>query len=457
MHTPSKICLDIFGQQPRLNIYTQICLCFSTSDDVEQSVIVKTLTLGLKRLTASFPWVGGRVVCEGAGDGKTGIFKIEFSGKPPSLVVKDLRPNRLAPTMQDLKQANFLMNLLDENVVAPRVTFSGADLIQESDPDSPVFLVQANFITGGLIVTFLGQHQAMDMTGQGQIMHLLSKACHGEQFTAEELSFGNLSRENIIPLLENYQLGPELSRHLAAPKSPRENIHEDGKQRMCSWGSFVLRPESLRSLKSIALETLPPDRTFVSTDDALSAFVWQSIMRARFARLSPEIEVTFARAIDVRRYVNVPASYPGLVQNMTYTTQLLQNLVKLPLGEIASMLRWFLEPETTILPFHTRALASHLHSQSDKSGVSPVSSLDLSVDVALSSWAKTNCYDLNFNLGLGLPEAVRRPRFTPLEGFVYFMPRARNGKIALAMCLEEQDMERLKLDDVFTRYARYDG
>ncbi|KAH0591653.1 hypothetical protein MHUMG1_10609 [Metarhizium humberi] len=460
-HSPGAmdVCLDIFGQQPRLNIHTQICLCFAVPSHVAQSAIVSTLTSGLERLSASFPWVAGQVVVEGASAGNTGVFKIKELRDIPYLAVKDLRTDVSAPTMARLRQANFPMGMLGESVMAPRHTFPTADDMSRNDPGSPVFLVQANFIVGGLVLTFLGQHQAMDMTGQGQMMRLLSKACHGESFTSDEKFSGNLQRQTVVPLLDNYHGGPELARHLATPATApnRNGLDDGGEPARIVWESFSLDPTSLASIKSIAVETLPSGSSYVSTDDALSAFIWQSIMRARLPRLPPDTETTFARAVDVRSYVDVPATYTGIVQNMTYTTYTLQELVALPLGAIASRLRAALEPDTTILPFHTRALATYLHGQADKSHVSPVSSLRVSVDVIVSSWAKTDSYALDFNLGLGNPEAVRRPWFTPLQSFVYFMPRKGDGEMALAVCLAEEDMERLKADEQFTTYAMHGG
>ncbi|KAL7952705.1 transferase family domain-containing protein [Trichoderma compactum] len=453
-------CLDIFGQQPRLNIYTQLCLCFAMPEGVAQSTIVGTLESGLQRLTASFPWIAGQVVVEGYGTGNSGVFKIGELQEIPYLAVKDLRTDTSAPTMMELREANFPMRMLNESVVAPRSTFPAVDAVSGRNHDSPVFLLQANFIVGGLVLTFLGQHQTMDIMGQGQVMHLLSKACHNESFTEDELFSGNLQRQTLIPVLDNYKRGPELARHLAATATgPSRNAPDKDEREPTQtlWASFAFHPTALATLKSIAVKALPSGFSYVSTDDALSAFVWQSIMRVRADRLPPEIETTFARAIDVRSYVNVPATYTGIVQNMTYATYTLQELVVLPLGEVASSLRAALKPDTTILPFHTRALATYLHSQADKSYVSPASSLDFSVDLIVSSWAKTNSYSLDFNLGLGKPEAVRRPWFTPLQSFVYFMPRKGDGEIAVAVCLEREDMKRLKADKQFTTYARHDG
>ncbi|KFG83046.1 putative trichothecene 3-O-acetyltransferase [Metarhizium anisopliae] len=422
-HSPGAmdVCLDIFGQQPRLNIHTQICLCFAMPSHVAQSAIVSTLTSGLERLSASFPWVAGQVVVEGASAGNTGVFKIKELRDIPYLAVKDLGTDVSAPTMARLRQANFPMGMLNESVMAPRHTFPTADDMSRNDPGSPVFLVQANFIVGGLVLTFLGQHQAMDMTGQGQMMRLLSKACHGESFTSDEKFSGNLPRQTVVPLLDNYHGGPELARHLATPATApnRNGLDDAGEPARIVWESFSLDPTSLASIKSIAVKTLPSGSSYVSTDDALSAFIWQSIMRARLPRLPPDTETTFARA------------HPGCEPP------------------------W--NPDTTILPFHTRALATYLHGQADKSHVSPVSSLRVPVDVIVSSWAKTDSYALDFNLGLGNPEAVRRPWFTPLQSFVYFMPRKGDGEMALAVCLAEEDMERLKADEQFTTYAMHGG
>ena len=59
----------------------------------------------------------------------------------------------------------------------------------------------------------------MDIIGQGQIMHLLSKACRGEPFTSVELSSGNRERQGLTPLIDDYDEGPELAAHLAKPIS----------------------------------------------------------------------------------------------------------------------------------------------------------------------------------------------------------------------------------------------
>ncbi|MCJ1304650.1 hypothetical protein MMC08_007463 [Hypocenomyce scalaris] len=468
MHEPAIVkdpddYLDVLGQQPSLKIYTQISSCFSVADTSSHSAIIHTLTNGLERLYASFPWLAGEVVNEGSGEGNTGIFKVKPSEKIPYLIVKDLRHDPSIPTMDALRRANFPISMLDETIIAPRTTLPGSS--DESASDSaPVFLLQANFIIGGLLLTFVGQHNTMDMTGQGQIIHLFSKACRNEQFTSEELSSGNLARRNLIPLLDDsYKQGFELARQIVKPtpshpiSSGTDGLPAPPPPLKCTWAYFTFHPTSLTALKSLATNTITLPSGYISTDDALSAFIWQSVIRARVPRLNPTAEPTLARAVDVRRYLDIPQTYPGLIQNMTYHTYTLQKLVEEPLGGVASRLRSALDPKTSNLGHHTRALATFLDRSPDKSIISFTATLDLSADIMLSSWVKIDCYELDFNLGLGNPEAVRRPRFEPVESLAYLMPRTPDGEIAVAICLRDGDMERLRADEAFAKYGRYIG
>ncbi|PQE15410.1 trichothecene 3-O-acetyltransferase protein [Rutstroemia sp. NJR-2017a BVV2] len=163
------------------------------------------------------------------------------------------------------------------------------------------------------------------MAGQGQIMYLLSKACRNEPFSSEEVSSGNLPRHNIIPLLDaSYKPGPELAHQVvASPSRPlSENTRgqtapEPSPPPNCTWTYFTFPPTSLAALKSLATKTIPVPSSHISTDDTLSAFMWQSITRARLPRLNPTSKSTFARSVDVRHFLNIPPTYPGLMHNMT--------------------------------------------------------------------------------------------------------------------------------------------
>jgi len=442
------ILLDVFGQQ-LIPIYTQICFCFSIADAELYPRVIKTLETALARLQAHFPWLAGRVDNEGATASSTGIFKIRTVGEPPRLVVKDVRDDSSFPAMEALRQTKFPIGAFDENIIAPRKTRIG-----DGDASGPeVLLVQATLIKGGILLTFLGQHQAMDGIGQDHVIRLFSKACRNEDFTDEERLVCNLASDNTIPLLDpSCDLPPDVTDYQAINDQTSEGQKNAP---ACSWACFSFSKTSLQNLKSTAVQTAP--RNFISTDDALSALIWKSITSARLARLSSSTPSIFARAVDVRRLLSISPMHPGFVQNMTYNTFTFQELVSMPLGILASHLRAKIDPKTSTLSHDTRALATLLARSEDKSGISLAASIKRTSDVFFSSWAKMGAYEYDFGSDLGRAEAVRRTKSHVTEGLMYLMPKSREGEVGLVVCLSDEDMAMLRKDEEFLRYAEYIG
>lgn len=455
--------IDVLGSSPLMvKLYTQICFCYTLSNSPSQASITTILTEGLERLTTNFPWVAGQVVNEKSGEGKPDVLRIRPFERIPRLIVKDLSNDDSIPSMDELRNAHFPFHMLDESIICPRMTLPIPGCLHD-EPSAPVLLFQATLIKGGLLFTCVGQHNVMDMTGQGELMRLYSKACRDEAFTDEEISIGNLSRHDTIPFLdEPYEPGEELAYQIAkpAPSSPPTTDGPPAPPPKCSWAYFSFSPSSLSELKSLAAKSISPP-SFVSTDDLVSALLWQSTLHARLPRLapansSPEAQtVTFARAVDVRTHLSIPTSYPGIIQNMAYNTTSIDTLIRSPLPVIASQLRKTLT--STNFAYNTRAFATLLHRSIDKSRLSVTATLKLDVDVMLSSWAKVDAYSLDFGLGLGAPEAVRRPQFTPVESLMYLMPKRPDGEIVAGLSLREEDMRRLKEDGEFGRWARFLG
>ncbi|RFU76917.1 trichothecene 3-o-acetyltransferase [Trichoderma arundinaceum] len=448
--------LDVFGQR-LVTIFTQIGFCFPTRAGCEPQDIISVLTQGTQRLAKSFPWLAGQVVCEGATEANTGVFKIKPLDAAPRLFVKDLRDDLSIPSMDDMRQSGFPMGALDETIFAPRKTISGTP----SEAIAEVFQLQASIIRGGLVLTFLGQHQSMDGIGQAQVISLFSKACRNEDFTEEELRIGNLAPENTVRLLDSsWNPGPELSHNIV-----KKDLSQPGPGSLQSkmptykgaWAHFNVSASALEALKAEATQTLPPDSSFVSTDDALSAFVWRSISKIRLAQFTPTTKTQFSRAVDLRRYLDIPQTHPGFVQSMTYHDFTMQQLVHGPLGAIAADLRAAVDPATSNLAYHGRSLATLISRTPNKKLTSFIAGFDLSKDVMLSSWANQNSYELDFGLGLGRPEAVRRPRFADFPGLVYLLPRSAAGDIGIAMSLSADEMDLLSADEEFAKYATYIG
>jgi len=67
-------------------------------------------------------------------------------------------------------------------------------------------------------------------------------------------------------------------------------------------------------------------------------------------------------------------------------------------------------------------------------------------------------YELEFGLGMGKPVAVRRPRFEPVEGLAYLLPRdGDKGDVVLVTCLKEDELEKLRGREEWNRFATFIG
>lgn len=447
--------LNPFGQQPSLyKLYTQMCYIFPVQDAAAYVHIENSLQNGIRYLFDAFPWVAGQVVLEGAENGSSGTYSIRASNKSSRLPIRDLRHEPSAPTLDKLRAARFPVAMLNEDLIAPCKTL---EMAFGSHLDAAqVLLLQVNYIRGGLIFTIAGQHNVMDMTGQAEVTRLLSKACRSETFTSDELKIGNFCSAGAIELLDDsVDVHQETGKMVLKPQdSPAALSATASPPPECIWVFINFDAASLASIKGRATEAMTSD--FISSDDALSALIWQAMVRARLPRLLPDRIVTFARAIDPRRYLKeLPPKYPGLVQNMAFSMSTVQELTQQPLGIIASLLRSAVDPKSSDLEQKTRAFATLIHRSKDKSNINVTSSLDLSADIMLSSWVAVTCYEDDFGLKLGKPEMVRRPGFTPVESLVYLLPKTPTGDVTAMLCMRSEELERLRSDDAFAEFGSF--
>lgn len=311
----SEDCLNIFEQRPSwARLTTNLAWCFTLPETADVPVIINTLQNALESLTNSSPWLAGQVINEHSdpANKNTGVFKIVPRDSAPQVIIKDHRETPSVPSIQVLRESGFATRLFDEDTFAPRPT-----LVLTPGIERPVLLVQANIISGGLIVVFGGNHSAMDMPGQAQIIRWFDKACRNEVPTPAELETGNMQRGNLIPLLDSsYQPGDELWQQ--TPPTPAVSMAQDktkieAEQAQPHWATFFFPSTSVADLKIEATTTRTSE--YVSTDDTLSAFLWQSLSRARLHRLGPDTVSTSSRACNVRQVLDIPSTYPGLVQN----------------------------------------------------------------------------------------------------------------------------------------------
>ncbi|KAG2168377.1 hypothetical protein VTO58DRAFT_108295 [Aureobasidium pullulans] len=425
--------LDVFGQNSRLSrLYTQLCFCFELPENPEQTnkqaEVVEFLQDGLERLAKAFPWTAGKVV------NTREFYEIVPHRGTPELQVVDAR--KKLPCFREYQTAHYPFRFLGETVVASKFTLPGS-----SDETAPVLMFKANFVVGGLLLVIDAQHNCMDIRGQGEVIRLFAKACRSEPFSDEELQGKHFGRLETLPKV------------ISAPNSVPGSVNEQAVPSI--WSYFLISSEAAKDLKKKATFDLPAG--FVSTDDTLTAFTWQSVTRARMYRLPGGQTTTLERQVDARACLDIPSSFIGNVVTKTTHRETAQELIRKPLGVIASELHDALRSRDA-LAGNTMASATALveYLKSSDSKTSDRSSLP-STDLKLSSWSKEACCDFNFGGVLGKADAVRRPAFKAWEGLVYFMPKDSDGSIAVALCLRGEDFERLRNDSLFSNYFTYVG
>ena len=107
--------------------------------------------------------------------------------------------------------------------------------------------------------------------------------------------------------------------------------------------------------------------------------------------------------------------------------------------------------------YQVQAFATVLTRPEDRERLAPAARLDLERDMILSSHANIRCCELSYGPILGTPDAVRRPRMPPSPSLLYIMPKDKEGGIAVAFCLREDELTILRADDVLKSYASYIG
>jgi trichothecene 3-O-acetyltransferase len=442
---------DVMGSFQMIKRYSLISLYFKSPRGQTPSSQIAVLQQGLREVAQAFPWLAGKTVYEGRDETHTGIRRIvPYAGTIP-LLQKDFSANDSFPTIDEVNRSGFPIKLLDPEKVVPSIARTWDQ--DGFDVHAPVLILQANFIRGGLILTICGNHTAMDMTGLGMVITWIAKACRGDPFAAKEVEEANQDRRNAIPLLdESYQPGLELDDSIIRPPppgAPPMHIHA------AKWTNInFTRPDSLTILKTAAsAQSIAP---YISTDDAISALLWQRITAAR-ASLHPASSSTttrLCRTVSMRHLLNLHG-YTGHLVDCVYTS--LASPHELSIGTVAGSVRATLRDEAKML-YHMRAFATMVDRLDDKTKIVSGAQLDPNVDVVVSSYANLRPREHDWGQVLGgKPLAARRPDMSPWPSLLNIMPRDLDGVVAVAVCLAEEEVEWLRRDEVLGQYAEVVG
>ncbi|KAL8947971.1 MAG: hypothetical protein Q9222_005800 [Ikaeria aurantiellina] len=443
--------LSLFDQLPFMRSYTQMLLCFPLAPEIDRSDVVRTLQQSAAKLLQAIPSLAGQVDIhkdETVSVPNSGTFRVVPYNHPDGSPVR-VKVLDDFTSYEELRKSKVPASALDQAMTAPT---KGLPYHPPDADVTPTFIIQANFIPGGLLLDFSGMHNLMDATGLGQIIKIFAGICRGESASQADVQAANCDRAQLDICLKQSQ--PE-THEPETPKKPEE----DKKQQLegeppVIWSSFSISASDVNHLKEEGSKDLKSTIRWITTNDVITAWVWKAVTKARLSHIDTTAETLLIRAVSGRRILNPPLP-PGYIGNVVTASKhkvSVQDLVDEPLSKTTQDVR---EATNAVDDHALRAFASTVQATPDRNKIS----FDMDApdrDFLVSSWAALPVYQ-DFGSILGKPDFVRRPTGAPWNGVCYVLPKNPDGSIDVLLSLREDDMRRLRDDEQFKAVAEYIG
>lgn len=442
----------IFGQLC-WDTYTIILLAFADQPGICRDAVLDTLDEGALRLLEAYPFLAGQVIKQNQSATNSGTYSIvPYPPHQKKSPVRRKDCTNLCPSYDEIMKADAPFAMLDGDILCP---VKGMGHQYDEGTELPVLVIQANFIEGGLLLSFASEHNALDMNGQGTILKMFAAAARGEVLDPAVVAAGNRDPDTIVPLLRPGE-APAKHDSMLRPSTLADKAPEQTRPKPALWVYWCFSAEQLASLK----KTASSGRSWVSTNDAITAFLTQCLtaVRLREGRVAADEIVQLQRAVDSRAMLCPPLEdgYLGhLVAIADTTWQTSQMLCDASLADVAVDVR---ESLKAVDDHFVRSLVTLINNTEDKTTIWYGVRNKAGRDFLASSWAQLHwLYSCDFGPGLGAPTTVRRPRMVPVPDLAYIMPKNRNGDMHLATCLFHEDFVGLVNDSVWSQRAKLVG
>ncbi|CZR69033.1 related to trichothecene 3-O-acetyltransferase [Phialocephala subalpina] len=275
-------------------------LCFPLLAGIDKAQAFENLRRGLAHTISSIPWISGDVGPEEGSDPESSRVQVVEGSGGVEFRYKDL--TGVLPSYIELKKDNFTFSKLTTPLISP------LKVIQEPQP---VMVAQANFIEDGLLLTVGVHHSVCDGSA---FDHILEIWAHNTGVTRDSGAYSQYDpvSNDRTPLCEGLPANiadfPEYVLMPTPPTDPTQMAPPTFQLPPMTVKIFYLSPEHLTDLK-IAAEAF-------STNDAVSAFFWHHMTKARNPSNDPtEDEKTSAAlfAVNIRGRTSppLPATYLG--------------------------------------------------------------------------------------------------------------------------------------------------
>ena len=442
----------IFGQLC-WDTYTLIILGFPNRPGTSRDEVLATLDRSALDLLQAYPFLAGQVIKEGRTTTNSGTYKIvpypPHENKSP---VRRKDCTELCPSYEEILSADAPFVMLDGDVLCP---VKGMGYAYAEGTELPVLIVQANFVSGGLLLCFASMHNALDMNGQGMLIKQFAALGRGEQLNPALVKAGNQDADTIVPLLKPGET-PLQHETMRRPSTLNASMGGPGRPRPSLWAYWRLRADKLEKLKKDSSSS----SKWVSTNDAITAIYVQRLTAARVAagRVAATEDVHLQRAVDSRSIVQppVPEGYMGhLVAVAESVWSSAHELCDSPLADTATKVRESLKEADD---HFVRSLVTLINSTEDKTTIFYGVKNKPGRDFLVSSWAQLHwLHQCDFGPGLGTVDFVRRARLSDVPDLTYIMPKNARGDMHVATSLFHEDFVALANDNVWREYAELVG
>ena len=479
-------------EQGSPRFYQRTIFCFKLVANYNIEEVAHVLRQGLRATYTQLPFLTGRIVVLPDEDGKAKSRVDLFPSETGELEVSDIRSDDRWD-YDELRARHFPNSAFDDAVF-----FNVPCMLspQELEPGSahviPVLGLQATFIRGGWILGFSFMHSVLDGQAMSTVMEVWAKGCRhaqsifqdaeGPKLEENDIRFDRLGalsdadeyRGSVIDHPEYvYGYRDQIYDIQNGDVEEATPIHIFGKDDRTLKGLnanlqievFHISPSKLAALKTAA----SPAIGWVSTNDALAALLWRTLIAATYPSIPTSSSVeenlrtktsTLQIAIDTRARLSppLPTHYLGDAHLLATTSLTLHELLlpsNLPL--LALSIRQAILAMTAP---HIRDVVALMRNCPDYTSRMPRFCVDLlRSGMLITSWSGFGCYGVDWGGKVGgRCERVRGPRGGMWNGrqtVLPALPGEGGGEVLVGV--EEEVMRRVKGDRVWREYVTGEG
>ncbi|KAJ5840986.1 uncharacterized protein N7525_006174 [Penicillium rubens] len=415
--------------------YLRYIFPFQLQEEYDLDEVIWVLQAGYQALTQLIPEVACQAVPDGSSKQK-GVMRLrqQANGDVARIVYAEL------------KEKSFPVTSFDADTFCPRSVWPSAE------ERLPISVVQANFIHGGLILTWCILH----MVGDGTTFYAWTN------IWAEECR-----RAQGLEILDPIQLPQAIwqdRKQVTKPSGHNAGKLEDHPEYRLLPFTPQGAPSKMTSLShrgqveaSTMNATEPTDQKWISTNDALAALLWRTVMAVQspLETLEGDPVTFFNIAIDGRQRTDPelhPVTLGCFLEYVSVSASIRKMFSTMNLADLATEIRKAILRADGRFTDDVVALVEQLE---DVDRLVPTAFLDLpGFNCVLTSWVNFELYGLEWGPLLGNKiEAVRVPHVGCINGCQVVLPVLPNGGIEILVGVEESCLDRLLDDPLFTKYG----